>query len=193
MTGDGRLCLVFKAKFESLATSMLGLRGIGILLGRLAFSVLCRSRGRSGNQLRRVLSCCGYIDLLVCLRTLGRLPHLQHVAGIWQLLAFELLLFRPRECIRQVDRHKALGKLDGVELGTQRLDDLFPVTMRRQGPPLRAANAVLAVELDVQRIIDVTSRADGNADAVIEGRVAFACGGALWLIGLGLVKLEGDM
>lgn len=80
-----------------------------------------------------------------------------------------------------------------MKLGTQRLNDFLPVTVRRQGPPLRAAYAVLAVELDVQRIIDVTSWADGNADAVIEGGIALACGGALWLISLGFVKLKADL
>lgn len=167
------------------------------MFDRILFSVLCCGCGR--NHLRKVLSCCrcrcrcGYFGLTVRLWTLRCFPHFQDVTGVWRLLTVQLLLLRPGEGVRQVDRHEALRQLDGVELGTQRLDDLFPVTVWRQGPPLRAADAVLAVELDIQRIIDVASWADGNADAVVECGIALACGGALWLIGLGFVELEGDV
>lgn len=134
MEDDGRLCLVFKAGSGLQTTSLLGLSGIALLLSRLAFSVL--SSRSSGNHLRRVVSCCrcrrrcGCLGLAVRLWAFRGFSHFQNVAGIWQLLAVQLLLLRPREGVRKIDRHKALGELDGVELGAQRLDDLLPVTVR---------------------------------------------------------------
>lgn len=56
-----------------------------------------------------------------------------------------------------------------VELGPQRLNNLYPVCMSRQAPARGAANAMLAIKLDIQRVKDVATRADGDLDAVVEG------------------------
>lgn len=59
-----------------------------------------------------------------------------------------------------------------MELGSQGFDDFLPVAVRRETPPRRASDAVFAIELDVEWVIDVTTGADGDADAVVERGVA---------------------
>jgi hypothetical protein len=77
-----------------------------------------------------------------------------------------------------------------VEFGSQRLDDLFPVCVRRQAASGCAADAVLAVELHVQGIECMATRTDGDADTV-----CILCDilGIRRRLVLGLVQLETDL
>lgn len=93
-----------------------------------------------------------------------------------------------------------------MELGPERVDDLLPIAVRREASPLCATDAVLAVELYIQRVVDVTPGADGDADAVLEALILVVTTTSVtpvrlrvllrWRWGfivLGLVQLEADL
>lgn len=97
-----------------------------------------------------------------------------------------------RHLLTQIDRQKALRQLDRVELSPQSLQHLLPLPVACQTPTRRAADAVLAVELDVQRVEGVAAGGEGDADGVvIVGLrvVGVDVGGGV----LGLVEFEADL
>lgn len=54
-----------------------------------------------------------------------------------------------------------------MKLRSQRLDNALPVTVCSQAAARGAADAMFAVELDVERIEGVAAGTDGDADAVV--------------------------
>lgn len=97
-----------------------------------------------------------------------------------------------RDLLTQVDRQETLRQLDSVELRAQRLQNLLPLPMASQRAPRRATNAVLAIQLDIERVESVAAWRKGDADGVVVVRLR-----VLWVdVGgrvLGLVQLEADL
>lgn len=64
-----------------------------------------------------------------------------------------------------------------MKFGTKRLNGLLPITVGSQAPSGGTSDAMLAVKLDVEWVIDMTARADGDANAVREftGLVRIDC------------------
>lgn len=56
-----------------------------------------------------------------------------------------------------------------MELGPERFNHCFPVIVIRQTSAWSTPNTVLAIKLDVKRIIDVAARTNSNPNAVCEG------------------------
>lgn len=82
-------------------------------------------------------------------------------------LMYELL----RYLLTQINSQETLGQLDSVELRPQRLQHLLPLAVTREAAARSAADAVLAVELDVQRVESVTAGGEGDADGVVVARL----------------------
>lgn len=74
------------------------------------------------------------------------------------LLWLDLRRKRLRNLFTQIDSQEALGQFDSVELGSQRLKNLLPLDVRRQTSARSAANAMFAVQLNVQRVESVATR-----------------------------------
>ena len=98
------------------------------------------------------------------------------------ILMHELL----RHLFAQVDRQEALREFDSVELRSQRLQDLLPVAMAGQAASWRAADAVLAVQLDIERVEGVAAGRKSDTDGVVVCR--FAANGVDLI--LGFVQFE---
>lgn len=58
-----------------------------------------------------------------------------------------------------------------MKLVSERLDDFLPVRVRRQAPTRRAPDTVFTIQLYVQRIKNMTTGADRDADAIVERRL----------------------
>src|SRR6187431_3119877 len=80
-----------------------------------------------------------------------------------------------------------------VKLGPQRLQHHHPVTVRGQATSGGAADAMPAVELDIERIDNVAARADGYPDAVLKRRRHAARVGIGMCLALRLVQLKADL
>lgn len=65
--------------------------------------------------------------------------------------------------------------------------------MRRQTPARRAADTMLAVQLDVQRVVDVAAGTDSDPDAVVERRMVRRVRRVGRRLVLRLVQLETDL
>lgn len=111
------------------------------------------------------------------------------LAGLLQrdiaLLMHELL----RHLLTQIDRQETLREFDGVELRPQSLQNLFPVPMAGQAAARRTSDAVLAVQLYVERVESVATGGEGDADGVIVRD--FAAGGVNFVFGF--VEFEADL
>lgn len=97
---------------------------------------------------------------------------------------FNLRLFFLVESMRlaQVDRQEALGQLDTIvllvlfyafggrkgnsrmELCAQGLNNLFPISMSGQTSSRGAADAMLAIELHIERVEGMSTGTDGDPD-----------------------------
>lgn len=99
-------------------------------------------------------------------------------------------LFRIGELVEQL--LPTFNEFDGVELGPQRSQHLLPIAMRSQTSPRSVADAMLGIQLNIQRIKRMTTRRYGDADAVVERsfRVGVGAGGHLILR---LVQLEANL
>jgi len=84
------------------------------------------------------------------------------------ILVHELL----RHLLTQVDCQEALRKFDSVELRSKRLQDLLPVAMAGQTASWRTTDAMLAVQLDVERVECVAAGRQRDTDGVVVGRLA---------------------
>ena len=91
-----------------------------------------------------------------------------------------------RHFLTQVDCQEALREFDSVELRSQRLQDLLPVAMAGQAASWRAADAVLAVQLDIERVEGVAAGRKSDTDGVVVCR--FVAGGVDLI--LGFVQFE---
>lgn len=76
---------------------------------------------------------------------------------LWHLLA-------------QIDRQEALREFDSVESRPQRLQDLLPVPMAGQAASRRTSDAMLAIQLDVERVESVAAGRQCDTDGVVVGR-----------------------
>lgn len=101
------------------------------------------------------------------------------------ILMHELL----RHLLTQIDRQETLRELHSVELGSQRLQDLFPVAMAGQAAARRTSDAVLAVQLDVEGVESVAAGRQRDADGVVVRDLA---GGGVDFV-LGFVQFEADL
>ena len=82
------------------------------------------------------------------------------------ILMHELL----RHLFAQVDRQEALREFDSVESRPQRLQDLLPVPMAGQAASRRTSDAMLAIQLDVERVESVAAGRQCDTDGVVVGR-----------------------
>lgn len=98
------------------------------------------------------------------------------------ILVHELL----RHLLAQVDRQEALREFDSVELRSQRLQDLLPVAMAGQAASWRTTDAMLAVQLHIERVEGVAAGRKSDTDGVVVCR--FATGGVDLI--LGFVQFE---
>lgn len=95
-----------------------------------------------------------------------------------------------RNLLTQVDGQETLGQFDSVEFGSQCLENLLPLNMRGQTSARSAANTVLAVKLDVKRVESMTTRREGDANAVVE---AAAFGAVCGCFVLRFIEFEADL
>lgn len=79
-----------------------------------------------------------------------------------------------------------------VELGSQGIDDSLPIAMRSEASPLRTAYAMFAIQLYIQRVVNMTARADSNTDAVVERGITVTCC-RVRRGHLGFVQFEADL
>lgn len=70
----------------------------------------------------------------------------------------------------QIDRQEALREFDSVESRPQRLQDLLPVPMAGQAASRRTSDAMLAIQLDVERVESVAAGRQCDTDGVVVGR-----------------------
>ncbi len=103
--------------------------------------------------------------------------HAQHISIV------TLILSTPSMALTNIDRQKALRQLHSPKLRPQRLNDLLPITMRRQRPPRRAFNTVFRIQLHIQRINRVAPRGDTDPDAIRKG---------IGILVFGFIELEAD-
>ena len=101
------------------------------------------------------------------------------------LLIHELL----RHLLTQIDSQETLRQLDSVELGPQSLQNLLPLAVAGQTASRSTSNAVLAVQLHIERIEGVAAGRQRDANGVIVRRLA---GFGIDVV-LGLVQLEADL
>lgn len=93
------------------------------------------------------------------------------------ILMHELL----RHLLAQIDRQEALREFDSVELRPQRLQDLLPVAMAGQAASRRTADAMLAIQLHIERVESVAAGRESNTDGVVVRR--FTAGGVDLILG----------
>ena len=101
------------------------------------------------------------------------------------LLIHELL----RHLLTQIDSQETLRQLDSVELGPQSLQNLLPLAVAGQTASRSTSNAVLAVQLHVERVKGVASWRERDADGVV---VCYLASRGINVV-LGLVQLEADL
>jgi hypothetical protein len=77
-----------------------------------------------------------------------------------------------------------------MELRSQRLDHYHPIGVGCQASTRSTPDTMPAVELDIERVKDVAAGADGDLDAVVEGRSPLVVNGRL---GRHLIELERDL
>ena len=94
-----------------------------------------------------------------------------------------------RHLLTQINRQETLRQFHSMELRSQRLQNLFPISVAGQAAARRTSDAMLAVQLDIERVESVAAGRQGDADGVVVR--GFAAGGVDFV--LGFVEFEADL